>query len=213
MSKSGIPILIFIAVILILYFLYKYVFDGTSYFSSNIFNKQYQVRGSTSEIKQIKCNLLGDVYDRLETLVSILRNDQTLISDVPVQRLISNWNKGIILKETGNMESDAAYVINKQYMSICLVNFCDDTKCSNINSLENLNLLAYVGIHELAHIMSMEIGHSNEFRTNFRFLLEYAKQIDYYDLILKRNIKLYIDLNDLPTPDNFCGVSVVNTIS
>ena len=213
MKKSGIPIIIFIAVILFLYFLYKLVFDGTSYFSSNIFNKQFEVRGNTSEIRQIKSNLLGDVYDRLETLVNILRNDQTLISDVPVQRLISNWNKGIILKETGNMESDAAYVINKKYMSICLVNFCDTTKCSNINSLENLNLLAYVGIHELAHIMSEEIGHSTEFRTNFRFLLEYSKNINYYDEILKRNIKLYIDLNQLPTPDNFCGVSVVNTIS
>jgi len=213
MKKSGIPILIFIVVILFLYFLYKTVFDGTSYFSSNVFNKQFEVRGNTSVIKQIKSNLLGDVYDRLETLVNILRNDQTLNSNVPVQRLITNWDKGIILKETGNMESDAAYVINKQYMSICLVNFCDTTKCNNINSIENLNLLAYVGIHELAHIMSEEIGHSTEFRTNFRFLLEYAKNINYYDEILKRNIKLYIDLNQLPTPDNFCGVSVVNTIS
>ena len=153
MSKSGIPILIFIAVILSFYLLYKLLFDGTSYFTSNIFNKQFEVRGSTSEIKQIKCNLLGDVYDRLEKLINTLRNDQTLISDVPVQRLISNWNRGIILKETGHMESDAAYVINKQYMSICLVNFCDTTKCKNINSIENLNLLAYVGIHELAHVM------------------------------------------------------------
>jgi ribosomal protein S8 len=213
MKKSGIQIIIFIAVILFLYFLYKLVFDGTSFFSSNVFNKQFEVRGNTSEIKQIKSNLLGDVYNRLETLVSTLRNDQTLNSNVPVQRLISNWDRGIILKETGNMESDAAYVINKKYMSICLVNFCDTTKCSNINSLENLNLLAYVGIHELAHIMSEEIGHSTEFRTNFRFLLKYAKNINYYDEILKRNIKLYIDLNQLPTPDNFCGVSVVNTIS
>jgi len=189
------------------------VFDGTSHFTSNIFNKQFEVRGNTSEIKQTKSNLLGDVYDRLEKLVSTLRNDQTLHTDVPVQRLISNWNRGIIIKETGNAESDAAYVINKQYMSICLVNFCDTTKCNNINSLENLNLLAYVGIHELAHIMSLEIGHSTEFRTNFKFLLNYAKNINYYDQILKRNIKLYIDLNQLPTPDNFCGVSVVNTIS
>ena len=213
MSKSGIPIIIFFVIVGILYLLFKLVFDGTSRFTSNIFNKQYEVRGETEQIKQIKSNLLGDVYHRLETLVSTLRNDQSLQTDIAVQRLITNWNRGIILKETGVMESDAAYVINKQYMSICLVNFCNTTKCNNINSLENLNLLAYVGIHELAHIMSLEIGHSDEFRTNFRFLLNYAKKIDYYDSILKSTIKLYIDLNDLPTPDNFCGVSVVNTIS
>jgi len=213
MSKSRTQIIIFFVIAGILYLLYKLIFDGTSRFTSNVFNKEFKVRGETSEIKQIKSNLLGDVYNRLETLVSTLRNDTSLQTDVAVQRLITNWNKGIIIKETGNMESDAAYVINKQYMSICLVNFCDSTKCSNINSLENLNLLAYVGIHELAHIMSEEIGHSSEFRTNFRFLLNYAKNINYYDQILKRTIKLYIDLNDLPTPDNFCGVSVVNTIS
>jgi len=213
MNKSRTQIIIFFVIAGILYLLYKLIFDGTSYFTSNIFNKQYEVRGTTYQIKQIKTNLLGDVYDRLETLISTLRNDQSLQSDIPVQRLITNWNKGIIIKETGNMESDAAYVINKQYMSICLVNFCDSTKCNNINSLENLNLLAYVGIHELAHIMSEEIGHSSEFRTNFRFLLNYAKNINYYDKILKSTIKLYIDLNDLSTPDNFCGVSVVNTIS
>ena len=78
-------IVIFIAVLGILYLIYKFVFDGTSQFTSNIFNKQFKVRGSTSEIKQTKSNLLGDVYDRLETLVSTLRNDQTLISNVQVQ--------------------------------------------------------------------------------------------------------------------------------
>ena len=213
MNKSGIPIIIFITVLGLFYLIYKLVFDGTSQFTSNIFNKQFKVRGSTNEIKETKSNLLGDVYDRLETLVSTLRNDKTLISNVPVQRLIANWNRGISIKETGVMESDAAYVINKQHMSICLVNFCDIAKCKNINSIENLNLLAYVGIHELAHVMSEEIGHSTEFRNNFRFLLEYAKNINYDDPILKKTVKLYIDLNKLSTPDNFCGVSVVNTIS
>ena len=111
------------------------------------------------------------------------------------------------------MENDAAFVINKQYMSICLVNFCDTKKCGNINSEANLNLLAYVGIHELAHIMSLETEHGAEFRNNFKFLLDYSKDINYYDLILQRNIKLYIDLKSLRTPDNFCGVSVVNSMS
>jgi hypothetical protein len=208
-------ILVCIAVAGLVYLLYKYAFDGTSPFTSDIFKKQFNVRGSANEIKQIKANLLGDLYDRLETLINTLKSDQNIPPTfrVAVNRLIANWNRGITMKETGNMESDAAYVINKQHMSICLVNFCDTTKCKNINSIENLNLLAYVGIHEIAHVMSEEVGHSSEFRTNFRYLLDYAKNINYYDPILKRTIKLYIDLTELPTPDNFCGVSVVNTIS
>ena len=64
------------------------------------------------------------------------------------------------------MESDAAYVINKQYMSFCLKNFCNESECEV--SLETVNLLTYVGIHELSHIMSNEIGHGDEFKTNFK---------------------------------------------
>jgi hypothetical protein len=212
MKNNYIYVFLFVIVVAV-YLLYIFVYDGTSRFTSDIYGKSYSVRGSNNNIKQIKANLLGNVYNRLETLINTLKNDQSLKSNVAVNRLINNWNKGVTIKETGIMENDAAYVLNKKYMSICLINFCDLSKCNNINSIENLNLLAYVGIHELAHIMSEEIGHATEFRNNFKFLLDYAKNIDYYDLILKENIKLYIDLNKLKTPDNFCGVSVVNSIS
>ena len=78
--------------------------------------------------------------------------------------------------------------------------------------LEELNLITYVGIHELSHIMSIEIGHGTEFIQNFEFLLNYAKNLFYFDPLLKRQIPLYIPLNKLNTSDSYCGVSLENSV-
>ena len=127
-------------------------------------------------------------------------------SNRDVQRLIQNWGKGVSIKEIGKMESDAAYVINKQYMSFCLP---DDTS----KTVDNLNLMTYVGIHELAHIMSEETGHGDEFIKNFEFLLNHAKTLQYFDPIIKEEMPIYIQLNKLNTADNYCGVSLINSIN
>ena len=104
------------------------------------------------------------------------------------------------------MESDAAYVINKKYMSFCL-------QKSRSPNLAEINLITYVAIHELAHIMSIEIGHGTEFIVNFEYLLDFAKGLKYYDPILKKEYPLFIHLKDLETSDSYCGVSIVNSIS
>ena len=104
------------------------------------------------------------------------------------------------------MESDAAYVINKQYMSFCLPDSINE-------SIDNLNLMTYVGIHELAHIMSSETGHGEEFIQNFQFLLDYSKLLNYYDPILQKEVPVYIQLNKLNTADNYCGVPLINSIN
>jgi predicted metal-dependent hydrolase len=136
-----------------------------------------------------------------------LKNDSRYYSDINVQRLLRNWNAGVTVKEVGNMENDAAYVVNKKNMSFCL------QKTKNEVVLEELNLITYVGIHELAHIMSEEIGHGSEFVKNFEFLLNYAKGILYYDPLLKRQLPLYISLNELNTSSSYCGVALKNSLS
>ena len=91
-------------------------------------------------------------------------------------------------------------------MSICLQKRKDQLV------LEDLNLITYVGIHELSHIMSVEIGHGSEFIENFEFLLNYAKKLVYFDPLLKRQLPVYIQLNQLNTSDSYCGVSLENSV-
>jgi hypothetical protein len=186
------------------------VYDGTELFQSSIDNRHYKVRKGTTAAKQLKSDLLATLYKKLEIIINSLKEEP--IKTPEVVRLIQNWDAGITIKEIGYLESDAAYVINKKNISICLKNFCDSRYCV-INSIENINLLTYVGIHELAHVMSLETGHGDEFKMNFRYLLEYAKKLRYYDRLLMGEFPLYIDLKDIKTPPSYCGVSIKNSIS
>ena len=196
------PILVICGILCIIIF-YKYIYDGTDYIKSNIDNKYYRVRSTKG--KEEKADLLAIMNTKLNLIVNTLSKSEHL-SNGNIQRLIQNWNKGVSIKEIGKMESDAAYVINKQYMSFCLPENTSKT-------LDNLNLMTYVGIHELAHIMSNETGHGDEFIQNFEFLLNHAKTLNYYDPIIKKEIPIYIQLNKLNTADNYCGVSLQNSIN
>ena len=187
----------------------KYIFDGTVEQLSSIDNKMYNVRNGSD--KQKRANLLAFLNLKLGILVNTLRNDPRHKSDPAVQRLVSNWDKGVSIKEIGNFESDAAYVINKQYMSFCLQD-SPNGKLKNTN-VEDTNLISYVGIHELAHIMSVSVDHGSEFIKNFKFLLDYSSNITYTNPFTQVTEKLYIPLSELKTADNYCGVKIINSIN
>ena len=203
-------IILIILIILICVLFYHYFYDGTTYIKSNLDGKYYKVR--SEENNQHKADLLSIIYIKLNLIVNTLRNDTTYKNTVPVKRLVSNWDKGISIKEIGKMESDAAYVINKKHMSFCLQNKPNKND-NKIKTFEDINLMTYVGIHELAHIMSDEIGHGSEFISNFEFLLDYSKQLTYFDKLLNKNIPVYIQLDKLNTADNYCGVPLINSIN
>jgi hypothetical protein len=186
---------------------YKYIYDGTELVQSSIDGKYYKVR--IEKGNQHKANLLAVLHIKLNTIVTSLREQSIYSQNVPVQRLIQNWNQGVTIKEIGKMESDAAYVINKKHMSFCL----QERPENNKKTIEDLNLMTYVGIHELAHIMSHEIGHGDEFISNFEFLLNYSKQLKYYDPLLHKEVPIYIQLDKLDTADNYCGVPLINSIN
>jgi len=189
---------------IILFLFYKYCYDGTEHVKSVIDNRYYKVRSNNKKVEN--ANLLATINLKLDTIASTLEKDPSYNTNQAVQRLIRNWKKGVIIKETGKMETDAAYVVNKQYMSFCLP---DNTS----ESIDNINLMTYVGIHELAHVMSNETGHGSEFIENFEFLLNYSKNLKYLDPLTKTYKPVYIQLNKLNTADNYCGVPLVNSIN
>ena len=198
--KAPVLWIIFAAVI---YFFYVFVYDGTRNVKSNLDGRYYSVRNRSN--RQIKADLLALIRLKLETIVtSLAASDYS--TNLAVRRLITNWNRGVTVKEIGNLETDAAYVINKQYMSFCLP---DDTA----SSLNKINLMTYVAIHELAHIMSDETGHGEEFVQNFEFLLNYSKGLMYTDPLTQKQLPVYIQLDKIKTDDNYCGVPLINSIN
>jgi hypothetical protein len=199
--------LISVSVLLGCIIYYRYYYDGTELVQSTVDGKWYRVRIEPGN--QRKADLLAILNIKLNLIVESLQDDSRYSQNVAVQRLIYNWNQGVTIKEIGKMETDAAYVINKKHMSFCL----QENPGNNKKTIEDINLMTYVGIHELAHVMSYEIGHGDEFISNFEFLLNYAKQLKYYDPLLHKELPLYIQLDKLNTADNYCGVSLINSIN
>ena len=196
-------IILSLILVLVIYLFYHYIYDGTRLVKSNLDNRFYSVRNSFG--KETKADLLALINLKLDTIVKQLQESNNR-ENPAVARLIANWNRGVTIKEIGKLETDAAYVINKQFMSFCLP---DDIS----SSLSKINLMTYVGIHELAHVMSLETGHGDEFIKNFEFLLNYAKQINYLDPQSNKYLPVYIPLNKLNTDDNYCGVALINSIN
>lgn len=63
------------------------------------------------------------------------------------------------------------------------------------------NVVMYVSIHELAHIMTKEVGHTTEFWNNFKFLLKEAVDLG-----------MYKKVNFNKDPQDYCGIKISNSI-
>ena len=68
------------------------------------------------------------------------------------------------------------------------------------NRIIEENTLFFVALHELAHVMSLRIGHTTEFWDNFRFLLKHAIKYKYYT---------YHPYH--VTPKKYCSTYISNT--
>ena len=136
MKKINKQIFITGSLLIVGYLFYKYIYDGTEQLTSTIDNKVYRVRKGNDN--QVKADILAILNGKFAIIVNNLKNDPRYNNETAVKRLINNWDSGVTLKEIGNMESDAAYVINKKNMSFCL------QKTKNEVVLEELNLITYV---------------------------------------------------------------------
>lgn len=71
------------------------------------------------------------------------------------------------------LEANRSYTVNKRKIYLCLR---DEKK-----QYYPMNMLIYVSIHELAHVLCNEIGHTDKFHSIFQNLLDKAIQLKLYD--------------------------------
>jgi predicted metal-dependent hydrolase len=57
----------------------------------------------------------------------------------------------------------------------------------------------FVATHEIAHIMTTSVGHTEEFWNNFKFLLENAVEL-----------KLYTPVDYKKEPEGYCGMDITD---
>lgn len=179
---------IFIMVIILIMYIQNH-YGEVEYVTSNIDKRSYLVRKLPD--KQEAADYLADVNKDLTMLVQHMmakypRSDDAL-------RLYKNYNPDAISE--GSIESGyTSYSVNKGEKLILCIRQKD-------KRLVEKNVIMYVAIHELAHLMTHDIGHTPKFWENFKFLLNEAIDIGIYKKVNFNN-----------SPQDYCGIKITNSV-
>lgn len=87
-----------------------------------------------------------------------------------ILKILNNRN---IMREITIVEGKKSYTLNKKNIYLCL-------KDAN-KKYYDINSLMYVSLHEIAHVLCEEIGHTQRFAKIFNALLNHASSLNLYD--------------------------------
>ena len=156
---------------------------------SNVDGNTYCVR-ERNKIQMV-ADLLAKVTQKMKQLVKHMKEKYPTRENVKL--LVENFNPKKI-NETLPTSSYTAYSENKgEKLAFCV------TQKKNGNKLIDENTLTFVALHELSHICTKSIGHTDEFWNNFKFVLENAVELNIYKPVdYKKN------------PQNYCGMDITD---
>ena len=164
-----------------------------TYIKSTVDDQYYLVRNEGS--KQEAANFLAEIRNDLINLCIFIKNKGEKVDDV--NRFFNRLNPDNII-EAPDDDENTSYCINKgEEIAICLRHKTDNTK------FHDKNTIIYVILHELAHVMSVSIGHNEEFMENFRFLLNNA---------IETKPQIWKKVNYQKEPANYCGIIIRENI-
>lgn len=187
MSIVELFVIFVMAMILIMYIQNHY--GEVDYVASSTDNIEYLVRNLPD--KQQAADYLADINKKLLLLVRHMYAKFPNNSDV--KQLYDNYNPDSVSE--GSLESGyTSYSVNKGEKIILCIRQTD-------RSFVDKNVVMYVAIHELGHLMTPEIGHTQSFWKNFKWLLEEAISIG-----------VYTKINYSKEPSDYCGISITTSI-
>lgn len=157
---------------------------------SSVDGNEYCVRDRTK--LNLVANKLATTTNKLKKLIKHLVKKYP--NDASIKRLNNNFDPNEIY-ETLPTSSYTAYSENKGEK----LAFCLDTEKNNSGRLIDNNTLMYVALHELSHVMSISIGHNDEFWSNFKFLIIEAEKIN-----------IYKPMDYKKSNERFCGTNITD---
>ncbi len=182
-----IGLLTIMAICLLGYTHFENFTNEVSYMKSSIDEKEYLVRNMDD--KQEAANVLANIRMKLEKICSIMKEKYP--DDESVKRMIRKFNPDNIT-EAGKNNQYTSYSVNKGEKLVFCIRQKDDKE-----SIVEDNTITFVAIHELAHIMTKSVGHTEEFWSNFKRLLNEAIEAG-----------LYTKENYSESPRDYCGIKV-----
>ena len=164
------------SIFIIIVIIYIYFESKTSeivYVESIVDNKKYLVRNMKD--KEQAANLLAIVRTNISKLIEYLSVKYP--QKPSVKRLKDKFNPDHMTETEGNSKY-TSYSVNKgEKVVLCL------REKDKQETLVDKNTIIFVALHEMAHIMTLSIGHTDEFWNNFKFLLKEGTIIGIYKCV------------------------------
>jgi hypothetical protein len=156
---------------------------------SSVDGNEYCVR-DRNQVNEA-ADLLAKTTNKCSRLVQYMQSKRP--NNPITKRLVENYNPDTV-RETLPTSSHTAYSENKgEKLAFCLTK----SKNGDQNKLIEQNTLLFVALHELSHVATVSIGHTPEYWSNFKFILENAVEMGIYDPIdYKKN------------PTGYCGMTI-----
>lgn len=174
----------------------KMLFGVSSYpiveVTSSIDGKTYRVRDMPD--KQKAADLMALVRLNMQKLK--LHLESSYPDKVQVVQLKRNFlaDAGRMFESTPDAEF-TSYSVNKGEA----VHFCLRQRDDNHEKLVDIDIMTFVAIHEMAHMITKTVGHGPDFWNNFGWLLQEAEQIQIYK---HRDFTAH--------PVNYCGMKITD---
>lgn len=153
-------VVVALAAVLLMYVRRHY--GEVEYVRSSLDGREYLVRKLPDSARA--ADLLAELNARLTRLVRHMAAKHP--DDEAVRRLYENYDPEA-LSEGGTEAGYTSYSVNKGEKIVLCLRQRDD-------SFVAVNVLMYVAVHELGHLMSASVGHNDEFWGNFRRVLREA---------------------------------------
>jgi predicted metal-dependent hydrolase len=157
---------------------------------SSIDGEEYLCRNRDD--KEQAANILATIKERLTSIVQYLKQNHS--DEESVQRLVQKF-KPKQISESISGTKYTSYSVNKGEKIV----FCIRSKDQE-EKLIDINTLMFVAIHELAHIMTRSIGHTQEFWSNMKRLLKVG---------IRQKLYVRQDFKSNPVP--YCGTTITDS--
>lgn len=180
----------FFSVVVLLIIIYIYIESRSSeiiYVESSIDKNKYLVRNlnDKNEAANLLATMRANITKLIDTLVKKYPNKDS------VMRLKTKFNPNNMTETEGNSKY-TSYSVNKGEKIVLCLRSKDSTE-----KLIDENTITFVALHEMSHIMTISLNHTEEFWDNFKFLLKEATLIGIYKCV-----------NYDKEPKKYCGIEI-----
>lgn len=152
------------------------------------------------EDKEIAANNIGEMnlftIKLLKKLKQVyldkdLKTNEHIKGKTAIDILLKRYSTSSLKENDSNDPNKTSFTTDKgRIIALCL-----REKTSGKNKLHDINLVKFVLLHELAHIITTSYDHNLEFWANFKFLIQFCEKHDlYYSVDYANNNTVYCGL-------------------